>query len=245
MPPPPPKPRRVFRLGRWPTPDWEYAHWFYRVIKGTLERPVLGFARVGVRGVENVPLEGGLVLAPNHYSYADPILLSGVLPRPAFYLANERLYRKRFSRAFFEANGQIMVDRTRPGANDEAIRYAADLVRRGFVVGVFPEGQRVKETDEVQRGKTGVARIALASGAPVLPIAMTSREFWPKGQRFPRPGPPVLFNIGKPMRFPGGPEAADDKAVQRRVTDEIMAEVQRLLDEALAARGRGETWHSQ
>lgn len=228
------------RIARWPTPDWYFANGVYRFIKFVFTRPVRWASRLRVKGLENVPMEGALILAVNHFTWADPVLLGVPLKRPAFYLAKEALFRNRFMRWFLTSAGQIRVDRER-GGNDVAFRHALDLLGSGGVLGVFPEGTRSRP-GEVKRGKTGVARIALLSGAPVIPVAMTTDDFWPKGKAFPRFGQTVYLNIGKPMHFGKDPDGARDRETARKVTDDIMEEVARLLAEAREAKARGERW---
>lgn len=231
--------RRV-KLVRWPTPDWDYTPWGYRFLKRTLERPLRWMWDVRARGVENVPLDGPVLLVPNHFSWSDPFAIGVALKRPAFYLAKESLFRNPVLRAFLEAHGQIKVDRHK-GGNDPAVEKACELLGQGLVVGVFPEATRSRP-GEVKRGKTGVARIALQSGAPVVPVGMTTDATWPKGRMLPRFRAGTYVNFGPPFRPKADPELAKDRAYARDLTDEIMGRVRVLLAEAERARERGERW---
>ena len=228
------------RLKRWKTDDWYYTPVGYRFIKTAFTTPVRRVARLHVKGKENVPMEGGVLLACNHFSWADPVLLGAALPRPAFYLAKERLFVNPFSRWFFETMGQIKVDRD-AGGNEDAISTAVRLLAEGLVVGVFPEGTRSRY-GELKRGKTGLARIAARSGAPVLPVALTTAQFWPKHAAMPKWGEAVYLNVGEPVRYDVKPGDAEDRQRMREVTDDVMERIRKLLREANAARDAGDKW---
>jgi 1-acyl-sn-glycerol-3-phosphate acyltransferase len=223
------------RLKSWPTDDWYFTHVGYRFIKATFHHPVRWAAGLRVRGAENVPSSGPVLLAVNHLSYADPVLVGAAIHRPAFYLAKEGLFRHPV-----EALGQVKVNRSE-GGNEGAVQTAVGLLAQGLVVGVFPEGT-LSRPGQVKRGKTGVARIAARSGAPVVPIGIDATAFWPKGQRMPRLGARVYADVGAPMRLDLKPGDAEDRQKMRDATDDVMERVARLLQNAREARERGETW---
>lgn len=226
------------RLKRWASEDWYFTHVGYRFIKATFEGPVTWAARMKVRGAENVPAQGPVLLAVNHLSWADPVLVGAAIHRPAFYLAKEGVFKNPLAARFFEAMGQIKVDRA-AGSNDGAVTTAVGLLSQGLVVGVFPEGTRSRP-GQVRRGKTGIARIAALSGAPVVPIGIDTSEFWPKGRALPRFGAKVRVDVGAPMRLDLKPEDAEDRQRMRDATDDLMARVEQLLRNAEKARGGGD-----
>ena len=228
------------RLKRWPTEDWYFTHVGYRFIKATFGGPVRWAARMKVRGADNVPAEGPVLLAVNHLSWADPVLVGAAIQRPAFYLAKEGVFRNRVAAKFFEAMGQIKVDRA-SGGNEGAVSTAVGLLSQGLVVGVFPEGTRSRP-GQVRRGKTGVARIAALSGAPVVPIGIDTSELWPKGRALPKLGAKVRVDVGAPMRLGLEPKDAEDRQRMRDATDEVMARVEALLRNAEKAKEGGEGW---
>lgn len=228
------------RLRRWPTPDWDATHVGYRFIKGTFQTPVTLTMRLHVRGAERLPRTGGVVLASNHLSWADPIALGAALDRPVFYLAKEAVFRNPVAARFFDALGQIKVDRQQ-GGNDPAISTAVKVLEQGRVLGVFPEGTRSRP-GHVKRGKTGVARIAALSGAPILPIGVDAGDFWPKNRALPHLGARVYVNIGEPMHLDLKPDDAQDRVRTRQATDEVMDRVRSLYLEAVAANEAGEVW---
>lgn len=232
--------RRKLRLRRWPTQDWELAHWGYRFIKTAFQRPVGWASGLHVRGAHHVPREGGVLLACNHLSWADPVVVGASIERPAFYLAKESVFRNPVAARFFLALGQIKVDRE-SGGNEPAIQKAADLLAEGRVVGVFPEGTRSRP-GHVKRGKTGVARIAALSGAPVVPVGLDTGEFWPKHATLPRLGARVYVSIGEPIRLDLKPSDVEDREKMRAATDQVMNRVRALYEQCVAANQARERW---
>lgn len=228
------------RLRRWPTQDWYFAHVGYRFIKATFGRPVSWSTRLNVRGAHHVPSEGPVLLAVNHLSWADPVCVGAAIHRPAFYLAKEGVFKNPAMRVFLNAMGQIKVNRLQ-GGNDAAVETACALLRQDLVVGVFPEGTRSRP-GQVKRGKTGIARIAALSGAPVVPIGCDTGAFWPKGTTLPKWGEKVFVEVGEPMRLPLKPGDVDDKERMRESTDAIMGRVRELYEGCVLAREAGERW---
>lgn len=228
------------RLRRWPTDDWYHAHVGYRFIKTTFQYPVSWLARLHVRGRQHVPREGGVLLAVNHFSWADPVLVGAAIDRPAFYLAKEAVFRNPIAAQFFLAMGQIKVNRE-TGGNEDAIQTAVRALKEGLVIGVFPEGTRSRP-GEVKRGRTGIARIAALSGVPVVPVAIDTQGFWPRGRKLPRLGDKVYVNVGEPMRLGITSADAEDKQRMRDATDDIMERIAQLLREAERAKEAGERW---
>lgn len=231
---------RRLKLRQWPGEDWDYAHVSYRFIKATFHHPVRFVARINSRGAEHLPAKGPVILAVNHLSWADPVVVGACISRPAFYLAKEGVFNHPVTRWLVTATGQIKVDR-HVGGNEGAVATAADLLSHGLVVGVFPEGTRSRP-GHVKRGKTGVARIAAASGAPVVPIGCDTGAFWPRGRTLPRIGAPVYVDIGAPLRLDVKPEDMSDKGRMRAATDEVMDRVRDLYRNAVRAREAGERW---
>jgi 1-acyl-sn-glycerol-3-phosphate acyltransferase len=229
------------RLVRWPTQDWYNTPTGYRFIKAFFGGPVRFAARIQFKGVENIPKTGPVIVAPNHLTWADPIVLGVALHRPAFYLAKEGVFKNKAMAWFMETMGQIKVERAH-GANDPAIDKAVELLDQGLVVGVFPEGTRSRGTT-VRRGKTGVARIAAKSGAPIVPVALHTYDLWPREAPLPRLGRvPTYVNVGKPLRYDLKPADAEDRDKMREVTDDVLDHVRALLAECQRARDAHERW---
>jgi len=188
------------------------------------------------KGLEHLPRTGGFLYAGNHTSWWDPILMSATFERPVHYLAKHSVAKGPISKwFFFQSGGAIPVDRN--ARNPEAYRAAVTALKNGQIVGIFPEATRY--VGQLGPAKTGVARLALEAGVPVIPAAFATDRFWPPKKTLPDLRETVYIHIGAPMRFSGD---AQDEAVARKVTDEIMAEIGRLLREAKAARDAKEPW---
>ena len=205
-------------------------YWFLRrILLGPLLHAVF---RPWVRGVEHVPGSGGAILASNHLSFSDSFFLPLMVPRRITFLAKSDYFtgtgiKGRLTAGFFRGAGQIPIDRTGGSASEAAMRTGLRVLRRGEILGIYPEGTRSPD-GRLYRGKTGIARMALESGVPVLPVAMVGTDkVQPIGRRIPRIGR-VGVVIGAPLDFTRFEGLADDRFVQRSVTDEIMYELMRL-----------------
>ncbi|GAB2788102.1 lysophospholipid acyltransferase family protein [Amycolatopsis magusensis] len=205
--------------------------------------PMLVFGtRPSFRGTEHLPASGGFVVASNHLSYADPTTLTafclsaGRVPR---YLARADLWRLPLVGSIMSGGGHIPVHRGKPTASG-AYRDAVGAVRRGECVAIFPEGGFSKDPDHWPvRGKTGIARIALETGVPVVPVAnWGTHELLPQGSPLPRffRRPRVQLVAGPPVELSDLVGAEPTAAVLREATDRIMTAVTTLLGEV-----RGQT----
>ncbi|OEJ96596.1 lysophospholipid acyltransferase family protein [Streptomyces thermolilacinus] len=199
-------------------------------IGGTLK---LAF-RPWVEGLENIPAEGPAILASNHLSFSDSFFLPAVLDRKVTFIAKAEYFtspgvKGKLTAAFFKGVGQLPVDRSGArGAGDAAVRSGIEVIKRGELFGIYPEGTRSPD-GRLYRGKTGgLARVALATGAPVIPIAMIDTEkIQPPGKVVPklmRPG----IRIGKPLDFSRYQGMDNDRFILRSVTDEVMYEIMKL-----------------
>ena len=206
--------------------------YFYWVTKVVLT-PVLTIAfRPRIEGVRHVPRRGPAILACNHVSYLDWLFLPLVVRwRHISFLAKLEYFtrpglRGRLQRFFFTNTGQVPVDRSGSDASSAALRTAARLLREGKLVGIFPEGSRSRD-GRLNRGRTGLARIAAETGVPVVPCATVGAyELCPPGAKVPRPRK-VAVRFGEPMVFPGAPCTAS-AAQLRTWTDELMGRIQSL-----------------
>ena len=222
-------------MPRLKTPDWDYVGWHYKALH-VAGAPWHNRLWVRAKGLDNLPAQGGFVYAANHTSWWDPILLQITAPRPVNWLAKKEMMGNRFNKwFFFDKGGCIPVDRN--GKNPEAFAAAVQALHDGRIIGIFPEGTRYK--DKLGPTRTGVARIALESGAPVVPAAILSDRFWGPGMKVPDLTEPLYLNVGEPMKLQGDPKDPD---AARRETDRVMARVWDLLHEAKVARSRGERW---
>ncbi|MFB7329760.1 lysophospholipid acyltransferase family protein [Streptomyces sp. NPDC056190] len=190
--------------------------------------------RPWVEGMENIPAEGPAILASNHLSFSDSFFLPSVLHRKVTFIAKAEYFttpgvKGRLTAAFFKGVGQLPVDRSGSrGAGEAAVKSGIEVLERGELFGIYPEGTRSPD-GRLYRGKPGgLARVALATGAPVIPVAMIDTEkIQPPGKVVPklmRPG----IRIGKPLDFSRYEGLAHDRFVLRAVTDEVMYEIMKL-----------------
>jgi 1-acyl-sn-glycerol-3-phosphate acyltransferase len=190
--------------------------------------------RPWVEGKEHVPAEGPAILASNHLSFSDSFFLPAVLDRRVTFIAKAEYFttpgvKGRLTAAFFRGVGQLPVDRSGArGAGEAAIRSAIAVLERGELFGIYPEGTRSPD-GRLYRGKPGgLARVALATGAPVIPVAMIDTEkIQPPGKVVPklmRPG----IRIGEPLDFSRYRGMAEDRFILRSITDEVMYAIMKL-----------------
>ncbi|WP_345771988.1 lysophospholipid acyltransferase family protein [Geodermatophilus sabuli] len=204
---------------------------FYWFLKFVAIGPVVKLVfRPRVEGVHHIPRTGAAILASNHLSAADWVFMPLSLRRRVTFLAKAEYFTgtglKGFlQRAFFSGAGQVPIDRSSASAAENAILTGLRILREGKVLGIYPEGTRSPD-GRLFRGKTGVARMALETGAPVVPVAMVYR---PRrlpliGRRLPR----VSVRFGEPLDFSRYEGLAGDRFVERSITDEIMYEIMTL-----------------
>jgi 1-acyl-sn-glycerol-3-phosphate acyltransferase len=206
---------------------------FYWVTKYTLGISLKIIFRPWSRGRRNMPRRGPVILASNHLSFADHFFGPLPLPRKVVFLAKAEYFTGRglkglVSKAFFSGVGQIPIDRSGGEASEQALQSGLRVLSEGKVLGIYPEGTRSPD-GRLFKGRTGVARLALESRAPVVPCAMIDTfEFLPPGTFRPklslRPG--VIF--GKPLEFSRYHGRETDRAALRAVTDEIMQAIREL-----------------
>ena len=183
--------------------------------------------RPEVHGAHNVPRRGPVILAANHLSVVDSFLIPLVTPRRVSFLAKQEYFeRNPFIRAFFTGLDAIPVPRGTYRAAQESLEVALGVLRLGGAFGIHPEGSRSRD-GRLYRGRTGVAWLAIASGAPVVPVALCGTErIQPVGQPYPKPGK-VIVKFGEPMLF-APPSDGRQGPARRKATDQIMAAIAEL-----------------
>jgi 1-acyl-sn-glycerol-3-phosphate acyltransferase len=183
-------------------------------------------ARPTIEGVHHIPENGGAILAGNHLAVADSFLVPLLLPRRVTYLAKREYFIQPglvgwIKRVFFTGVGQVPVDRASGSAAQAALETAVRLLREGKLLGIYPEGTRSPD-GRLYKGKTGVARMALEAGVPVIPVAVIgTNKLNPIGSRMWRPHH-VHIRIGEPLDFSRYAGMAGDRFIERSMTDEIM-----------------------
>ncbi|GAB3436448.1 hypothetical protein GCM10027517_06570 [Phycicoccus ginsengisoli] len=206
---------------------------FYWVLKTVVLGPLLKLLfRPWVEGEENIPDDGAAIFASNHLSFSDSIFLPLMVPRRMTFLAKSDYFtgrgiKGRLTAAFFKGVGQLPIDRSGGRAGEAALRQGLKVLRRGELLGIYPEGTRSPD-GRLYRGRTGVARMALEAGVPVLPVAMIGTDkAQPTGKKVPKLMR-IGIKIGKPLDFSRYEGMEDDRFVLRSITDEIMYELMLL-----------------
>ncbi len=206
------------------------------VIYGVLHQVIPPVARTVWRptvvGLENVPPTGGVILASNHLSFADSVVIPCVVPRKVVFLAKSDYFtgsgvKGTLSRMWFEGLGMLPVDRDDSKAAIASLDTALEVLERGEAFGIYPEGTRSRD-GRLYRGRTGVAHLALTAGVPVVPVGLTGTEkLQPVGSSLPRIAP-VTVRFGEPIEVAGRYDGVPLGRARREVTDEIMTAIQRL-----------------
>ena len=200
----------------------------YWVVKGALT-PVLGVCfRVKVEGRENVPKRGPVILASNHRSFLDSIFIPLVLRRRVTFVAKAEYFDDPKTAWFFRGVGQIPIRREGGSASERALASASEVLAAGGVFGIYPEGTRTRD-GFLHRGHTGVARLSLRSGTPIVPVGLIGTdEVQPVDRRMPRLFRRVTVRFGEPLD-PSRHAGADvEHLALRELTDEVMYEIGQL-----------------
>jgi 1-acyl-sn-glycerol-3-phosphate acyltransferase len=209
---------------------------FYWLLKWVLIGPLLKLVfRPQTEGVEHVPEEGPAILASNHLSYADWLFMPLTLSRRVTFVAKAEYFttpgvKGRFQKKFFSGAGQVPIDRSGATAAEGALSVAKRILAEGGLFGIYPEGTRSHD-GRLYRGKTGVARLALETGVPVVPVAVVGTDVVaPPGKKFGSITRPVV-RFGAPLDFSRYEGLENDRFILRSITDEIMYEIMRLSDQ--------------
>lgn len=205
----------------------------YFILKNLILGPLLRLIfRPWVRGMENIPANGAAILASNHLSFSDSIFLPLQSRRPVVFLAKSEYFTGKgvkgaLTRWFFKSTGQLPIDRSGGKASEASLNTGLSVLSQGLVLGIYPEGTRSPD-GKLYRGRTGIARMALESKVPVIPVAMIDTEkVQPIGKRLPRIRR-VGIVVGQPLDFSRFDGMEGDRIVLRAVTDEIMYELAKL-----------------
>jgi 1-acyl-sn-glycerol-3-phosphate acyltransferase len=208
-------------------PEREYGR-LYPVAKAIL-RPLfrLGW-RIHLRGAGNLPADGAAILCPNHTSVIDSFLLPSVLPRRITFVGKAEYLDDWKTKHLFPALGMIPIDRGGGDSSTRALDAAAAVLGRGELFGIYPEGTRSRD-GKLRKGHTGPARLALRTGAPLVPIGIVgTREIQPPGASAPHPFRPCEIRIGRPIDPHVHADGGDARLVLRQLTDELMYEIRAL-----------------
>lgn len=187
-----------------------------------------------LRGVEHIPREGALVIAPNHQTYADPPLVTIPVRRPVYYMAWSRLFEIPVFNRFIRLLRAFPVDIDARDAR--ATREAVRLLQGGAALMIFPEGERTAD-GRLQRFKPGAFRLAVSQDAPVLPVTITGGDrSWPPGRVLPRPGR-ITITYHPALR---ADPARDPREAARDLAERTRAAILSAMPEVYAPRSSAE-----
>ena len=205
----------------------------YFILKTFLLGPLLRVLfRPWVRGMENIPSSGPVILASNHLSFSDSIFLPLQARRPVVFLAKSEYFTGKgikgaLTRWFFKSTGQLPIDRSGGKASEASLNTGLKVLSQGQVLGIYPEGTRSPD-GRLYRGRTGIARMVLEAKVPIIPVAMIDTEkVQPIGKRLPRIRR-IGVVVGTPLDFSRFDGMEGDRIILRAVTDEIMYELRKL-----------------
>jgi 1-acyl-sn-glycerol-3-phosphate acyltransferase len=205
----------------------------YWLLKNLFVGPLLlTVFRPWVVGKENIPKEGGVIFAGNHLSFIDSVFLPIVLDRPISFLAKSDYFRGTgikgyFTKVFFKGTGMLPIDRSGGKASEASLNTGLAVLAKGEQLGIYPEGTRSPD-GRMYRGRTGVARMILEAGVPVIPVAMVDTDrVMPTGSTIPKVRR-IGIVFGEPLDFSRFHGLEGDRFVLRSITDEIMYELGRL-----------------
>ena len=185
--------------------------------------------RPKVTGLRHVPSNGPVIIASNHLSFSDSIFMPLVVTRKVTFLAKSEYFtspgiKGLIKKLTFIALGQVPIDRSGGKRSEAALLTGLRLLRENQCLGIYPEGTRSPD-GRLYKGRTGIARMAIESAAPVIPVAMfNTAEIQPTGQVVPKVRR-VEMVFGEPMYFSGD---SSDQSVLRDVTNQIMEKIAEL-----------------
>lgn len=203
---------------------------------GHLQRParlvVLPFFKVlwniEVTGREHLPAEGPAILCPNHTSVLDSFMLPATLNRRITFVGKAEYLDDWKTRYLFPGLGMIPIDRSGGNAAERALDAAARLLDDGQLFAIYPEGTRSR-SGKLHKGHTGPARLALRTGAPIVPVGLKGmRDIQPPDARFPKPFRKAEVHFGRPVDPTPYLDRADDRTVLRQIIDQVMYEIRAL-----------------
>ena len=204
----------------------------YRVIKAVSTPLYRGLTKVRVEHRDRVPTAGGVIVAANHISFFDSVALLQSIPRRAFFIGKAEYMDSWTTRRLFPAMGLIPIEREQARKAMAALEVAADVLRRGDVLSIYPEGTRSRD-GLLHRGHTGVAQLAIISGSPIVPVGIVGTDdIQPIGARVPRPFRRAVVRFGEPL----DPSSYGGSSRRRRqmLTDDLMEAIRRLSGQAVS-----------
>ncbi|MCH8611683.1 lysophospholipid acyltransferase family protein [Arsenicicoccus dermatophilus] len=210
----------------------------YRIVHSVLKPLSFAIYRPTVEGIEHVPTAGPVIIASNHLSFIDSVVIPLASPRQVGFLAKAEYFTGtslsgRLRKEFFEAVGAIPVDRDSPRAAQDSLAAQLAVLRAGGATGIYPEGTRSRD-GRLYAGRTGVAWLALEAQCPIMPVGLLgTQDIQPVGARFPRLAD-VTVRFGEPVQVAGRFDGVPAAKARRQITDEVMAAIRALTGQELA-----------
>jgi 1-acyl-sn-glycerol-3-phosphate acyltransferase len=201
----------------------------YGVLRAFLTPFLMILFRPKVKGLRNVPVNGPVIIASNHLSFSDSVFMPLVVPRKVTFLAKSEYFtspgpKGLLKKLTFIALGQVPVDRSGGRRSEAALITGLKVLAEGNCLGIYPEGTRSPD-GRLYKGRTGIARLAIESGAPIIPVAMFNTEkIQPSGKIIPKIMR-VKMIFGEPIYLTGD---STDNQLLRDVTDNLMRKIQEL-----------------
>jgi 1-acyl-sn-glycerol-3-phosphate acyltransferase len=187
-----------------------------------------GLVRLAVEHPENLPTQGPAIVVANHLSFFDSVLLMFALPRPVSVLGKAEYTDRRITNWLFCGAGMIPIRREDPADLVHAFAQVDDVLDRGGVVGLFPEGTRSRD-GLLHRGHSGAAHLALTTGAPIVPLGIIGTDrILPTGARLVRPFRHATISLGEPIVTADAGFSTSTNRARREITDRFMSEISRL-----------------
>ena len=196
--------------------------------------------RVERKGYERLPDEGPAILCPNHISFVDSMFLMLTLPRNISFVGKAEYLDSWKTRHIFPAFGMIPIDRGGGAKSAAALEAAADVLRRGELFGIFPEGTRSRD-GYLYKGRTGAARLSMETGAPIYPVGISGTDrIQPPGAKMPKPFTSCTIHIGRPVRPERYANRTEPHLAWRSMIDEVMFEIREMTGQEYRNRYAGE-----
>ena len=184
--------------------------------------------KIDVQGLEKLPAKGGAIICPNHISFLDSAFLMLMLPRRISFVGKAEYLDSWKTKFLFPAMGMIPIDRSGGKSSTAALDAAGEVLRRGELFGIFPEGTRSRD-GILYKGHTGPARLALDTGCPVYPVGIVgTADIQPPDAKLPKPFRSCAITVGDPIdpaRYADHPE---DRLAYRQLIDEVMFEIREI-----------------
>lgn len=211
--------------------DWRAHGTAYELVRVFTAPARRGLVRLRVEGAEHLPSEGPAILVANHVSFFDSVLLMFSLPRPVAFIGKAEYTDNPITNWLFCGAGMIPVRRDDPADLPHVFEEVAEVLHRGEVIGVFPEGTRSRD-GMLHRGHVGAAHLALMTGAPIVPAGIVGTDrVLPTGSLVVRPFRQATITLGEPIRARELGYTRSTNRARREITDRFMAEIARLCAE--------------